>query len=848
MKKIIFILCLLIGLTSCYLITSKDRLGSQVSVVEANKKKEAEQRKIHSSKLRSTIHQNFSRRCFKCHGATNKSGKKTVKGELDLVEVLAGNSADSLEVLQDSFKQILANKMPPVDAKNLGTLRQGTLEALSTYVQLNSTDEKLSKEKVYRLTINELTHKAESLLNTNLSFTNPFENIPNSLKLNRQESDRLSDSFFLSEYIKAVDEIVENAFYLSENKVEKINWDFQQPLFYTQKEYGGHKRRNGIAENIIWYGGQNSENNGIVAVQELDKKGVPYSGYFDVEITATAQNRGKLSDDITLVDSSLPLRLGLLTGLSKAGGKIKPIWYHETNETYLAEFDMPDNGFETFKVRVWLEKFYYPRLIYTNGALVSGSVVKNVQKHLKEDPEKKIPYYANSMFISESDAQRILIKSMKIKSAPFEEDKYRELFGDTYQKPSTFNRNILSFAEKAYERLLTQDEKDLLINKVSAFSTAKKLSLKQSYKYALKAILTSPKLLFKKLPDNQDSLASHISYALTGHAPDNNTFKKEEIGKVIEGIFDGDDSMYFSENFLDFWLHIYKSRSIYPNVRNKYYREYYIERIKDFSIKETYLNFLYMIKGNKSALDLLKSDYRVISAPLKKHYKLKDSKETELENVSVELAQLLPGSTPSTKYFLHQEKDAGGFISQASILNLTSDEVATNPILRGVWMIKEFLGIPLKEAPADVPSFEPDLRAATSVREQLKAHQTIKVCASCHVDMDPMGLALELYDNIGQYRETYTKGKRVDHEVTLFGEEIKTIAEYKTVLRETKSEIFVMTLSSKMLEYFLRREITDKEYFELYDDISQLKQHEYPLQSIIKTVSKHKALSNFVKK
>ena len=39
-----------------------------------------------------------------------------------------------------------------------------------------------------------------------------------------------------------------------------------------------------------------------------------------------------------------------------------------------------------------------------------------------------------------------------------------------------------------------------------------------------------------------------------------------------------------------------------------------------------------------------------------------------------------------------------------------------------------------------------------SRRERLEAHRIEPTCRTCHAEMDPLGLALENYDGIGQYR------------------------------------------------------------------------------------------------
>jgi uncharacterized protein DUF1588 len=68
------------------------------------------------------------------------------------------------------------------------------------------------------------------------------------------------------------------------------------------------------------------------------------------------------------------------------------------------------------------------------------------------------------------------------------------------------------------------------------------------------------------------------------------------------------------------------------------------------------------------------------------------------------------------------------------------------------------------QTPNDVLSFrshlEPDIRGATTIREQLAKHRSIASCASCHARIDPAGNALESFDVIGGWRENYRTDAR----------------------------------------------------------------------------------------
>src|SRR5262249_7710363 len=97
----------------------------------------------------------------------------------------------------------------------------------------------------------------------------------------------------------------------------------------------------------------------------------------------------------------------------------------------------------------------------------------------------------------------------------------------------------------------------------------------------------------------------------------------------------------------------------------------------------------------------------------------------------------------------------GGVLTMASVLKVTANGTSTSPVLRGAWVLDRILGTPPPRPPAGVAAVEPDIRGATTIREQLARHRQVASCAACHDRIDPLGFALESYDVIGGWRENY---------------------------------------------------------------------------------------------
>src|SRR5204863_3468324 len=146
----------------------------------------------------------------------------------------------------------------------------------------------------------------------------------------------------------------------------------------------------------------------------------------------------------------------------------------------------------------------------------------------------------------------------------------------------------------------------------------------------------------------------------------------------------------------------------------------------------------------------------------------------------------------------------GGVLTMAAVLKVTANGTTTSPILRGAWVLDRILGTPPPKPNVDVEAVEPDIRGATTIREQLAKHRSRPECASCHARIDPPGFALESFDVIGGWRENYRsvgkgepvsgrrykKGPAVDcGDVLPDGRPFKDIDEFKQLLLKDPDQL-----------------------------------------------------------
>jgi hypothetical protein len=94
-------------------------------------------------------------------------------------------------------------------------------------------------------------------------------------------------------------------------------------------------------------------------------------------------------------------------------------------------------------------------------------------------------------------------------------------------------------------------------------------------------------------------------------------------------------------------------------------------------------------------------------------------------------------------------------LGQGSVLTITSHGNRTSPVVRGKWVLDNLLGTPPPPPPPNVPPLEEGEGVAPkAMRERMEQHRRSPACAGCHKIMDPIGLGLENFDGVGQFRST----------------------------------------------------------------------------------------------
>jgi hypothetical protein len=326
-------------------------------------------------------------------------------------------------------------------------------------------------------------------------------------------------------------------------------------------------------------------------------------------------------------------------------------------------------------------------------------------------------------------------------------------------------------------------------------------------------------------------------------APD--SVRAENLRRQVERMLNSPKSRRFTENFTGQWLDLRQIDATIPDPQ--LYGDF--DPLLLWSMpRETHLFFEEVLRHDLSLLEFVDSDWTMLNERLAAHYGIEGIVGNELRKVT-----LPPG--------VHR----GGVMTQASVLKVTADGTRTSPVLRGKWVLERIIGKPPAPPPPDVPAIEPDIRGATTIRQQLDKHRNIASCASCHVHIDPPGFALEQFDPIGGFREFYRATARTPAGIvrlpnhtgrplyrgpdvekggqTHDGRAFQDVDEYKALLLDDKDQL-ARNLTQKMLIYATGADIqfADREVVEQI--VTTLRANNYGLRTLVHEVVQSRIFLN----
>lgn len=313
---------------------------------------------------------------------------------------------------------------------------------------------------------------------------------------------------------------------------------------------------------------------------------------------------------------------------------------------------------------------------------------------------------------------------------------------------SDARRLLTGFMQAAYREPVQAADVDRFLTVIRCALGAKH-SFTESMLAGYTAVLSSPGFLyFSEKPGRLEdrALAERLSYFLWNSPPDNELrllaenhrlHRPKVLREQTERMLKDPRSQRFIDAFLDYWLDLRFIEGVAPDV--ELYPEYQLDDLLvESMIGETQLFFGELVKRNLGVTNLVDSDFAVLNERMARHYGID----------GVEGVALRPVELPRNCV-------RGGLLTQASVLKVTANGTTTSPVKRGAWIMSRILGEPPPPPPPGVPALEPDIRGATTIREQLARHRAQESCAACHRTFDPPGFALESFDVMGGWRDRY---------------------------------------------------------------------------------------------
>lgn len=378
-------------------------------------------------------------------------------------------------------------------------------------------------------------------------------------------------------------------------------------------------------------------------------------------------------------------------------------------------------------------------------------------------------------------------------------------------------QSLLSdFSKRVFRRPVSSDRIKSSLERIQGKSGT---DLIDALKSEMKLALMSPAFLYRGFLMKSASesgqqavddfeLAERLSYFLWEDMPDDELLNIAASGTLRE-------SEVFTAQ-LDRMLKSPRSRTLAESFGSQWLL---LDQIHDDRQEPTYshalvnqpLDFLnYLFTENRPVMELIDSKVTFANSytgvfygndkkQLKRYNKPRGVERVAMPNQRIELVE--------------STGERGGIMTMPGVLGMNR-----GPILRGTWMLRQIMGEHLGEPPADVPAIKSSPKGKNlSFRELFEAHRADKSCALCHDRIDPLGFALQGYDDGGGLiGKNQTRGKKKDlpkpEEIDASGqlpsgETFQSFQELKAILMTSEKERITRNAVEQMMRYALCRKL-----------------------------------------
>ncbi len=366
---------------------------------------------------------------------------------------------------------------------------------------------------------------------------------------------------------------------------------------------------------------------------------------------------------------------------------------------------------------------------------------------------------------------------------------------------------LTHLATSAYRRPATANDVKALM---TFYDQGAKEGFETGVRTALEALLASPHFVFRfeELPAGAKAgqryaiadtdLASRLSFFLWGTPPDDKLMAAARAGTLstpaglaatTRRMLADPRSEALATRFAAQWLRLQDIDKVHPDALQ--FPDFH-EQLAEAMKEETQRFFGYIVRENRSVLDLLSADYTFLNEALANHYGISGVTGDDFRKVT------------------YPDDRRRGLLGHASVLTLTSHANRTSPVLRGKWVMEVLMGTPPPAPPPNVPDLEKTGEAKEgrmlTTRERMEIHRANPSCRSCHLFMDPIGLAIDNFDVTGRWR-IREFGEALDTRGDFYdGTKISTPAELQKALLKRPTPI-VRNFTANLMAYAIGRRI-----------------------------------------
>ena len=379
---------------------------------------------------------------------------------------------------------------------------------------------------------------------------------------------------------------------------------------------------------------------------------------------------------------------------------------------------------------------------------------------------------------------------------------------ETAEEANCASEILSNLAARAFRRPATDED----IAQLMAFYERSRArgDFESGIRDALSAVLVSPHFIYRAEEGLFDAeskmisdfeLASRLSFFIWSSLPDEELLNLANEGKLsdpdvlkeqVARMLGDERAKTLSDDFTGQWLNLAKLDEITPNGGLFRHASRSLDPRPMFK-EELSLFIDSVLRSDQPVTRLLDADYTYLNERLAMHYGIEDVKGSRFRKVTLE------------------DPTRHGLLGKGAILMLTANPNRTAPVLRGAWILDRILGTPPSDPPPGVDTnLENEIgQVPKTVRERLAQHRENPTCNSCHGVLDPLGLALENFDTVGQFRivdpETLTpldsSGELPD------GSLINGPVDLRDAL-VARSDMFMKSMTENLMTYALGRTIS----------------------------------------